>query len=202
MSNTGAGSAGWRVGLVILLLITSTPVRPIGQSVTVKVVEGALQVQAPESSFGFIEGAALERLHDGRSLRVDVEFFVLAEPRGVVVAERRQSFNLSYDLWEERFAVSRIGTPPQSISHLSAAAAETWCLEQLGVPLAALTGLAPDAPFWVRLAYRIQDPDPAPDSEDDARFTLRSLINMLSQRGKDAEPANSVEAGPFRLPGH
>ena len=184
----------------MLLLIASSPVHPDGQSVTVRVGGDALHVQAPMSSFGFIEGSALKRLQDGRALRVDFELTVLAEPGARAVTERRQSFNLSYDLWEERFAVSLIGGPSRSISHLTSTAAEAWCLEQLTVPVAALGRLGRDAPFWIRLAYRVQDPDPAPDSEDRARFTLRSLIDVLSQRGQDAEPANSVQAGPFRLP--
>ncbi len=198
MSGAATRSTRWRVGLVTLLLIASYTVRPFAQSVTVNVVGDALHVRAP--GFGFIEGAALDRLKDGRSLRVDFELTVLAEPRGPAVTEHRQSFNLSYDLWEERFAVTRIGAPPRSISHLTSTDAEAWCLEHLMLPVAALGRLGRNVPFWIRLAYRVQDPDPAPGSDDGARFTLRSLIDMLSRRGQDDELGDSVEAGPFRLP--
>ena len=199
----GMGQVPYNQTLVVLLLIASSTVRPSGQSVTVYVAGDALHVRAPGSGFGFgfIQGAALERLQDGRALRVDFELAVLAEPGAEAVAERRQSFNLSYDLWEERFAVSLIGGPPRSISHLTARAAEAWCLEQLMVPVAALGRLGRDAPLWIRLAYRVQDPDPAADPDDGARFTLWTLIDLLSRRGQDDTVGDSVEAGPFRLPG-
>ena len=166
---------------------------------TVRVVGDLLHVQAPRSSFRFIEGSALERLQDGRAVRVDLELAVLPEPGARAVTERRQSFNLSYDLWEEQFAVSLIGGPSRSISHLTSADAEAWCLEQLTVPIAALGRLGRDAPLWIRLAYRVQDPDPAPDSSESARFSLRSLIDILSRRDRADAVGDSVEAGPFRL---
>ena len=194
------GHAPHNHALVALLLIASSTVQPSGQSVTVHVVGDALHVRAPGSSFGFIEGAALEHLRDGRALRVDLELAVLRELGAEAVTERRQSFNLSYDLWEERFAVSLIGGPRRSISHLTARDAEAWCLEQLTVPVAALGRLGRDAPLWIRLAYRVQDLEPAADP-DGARFTLRSLIDLLSRRGQDDAVGDSIEAGPFRLPG-
>ncbi len=187
--------------LVVLLLIASSTVRPNGQSVTVHVVGDALHIRAPGSGFGFIQGAALERLRDGRALRVDFELTVLPEPGAEALAERRQSFNLSYDLWEERFAVSLIGDPPRSVSHLSVRDAEAWCLEQLTVPVDALGRLGRDVPFWIRLAYRVQNPEPSADSDDDTGFTLLTLIDWLGRRGQDGAVGESVEAGPFRLPG-
>ena len=187
--------------LVVLLLIASSTVRPSGQAVTVHVVGDALHVRAPGSGsgFSFIQGAALERLRDGRALRVELELAVLREPGAEAVTERRQSFNLSYDLWEERFAVSLIDGPRRSISHLTSTDAEAWCLEQLTVPVAALGRLGRDGPLWIRLTYRVPDPDPAPDP-DGARFTLRSLIDLLSRRDQDDTVGDSVEAGPFWLP--
>ena len=196
------GHVPYNQTLVVILLIASSTVRPSGQSVTVHVVGDALHVRAPGSGFGFgfIQGAALERLQDGRALRVDFELAVLAEPGAEAVAERRQSFNLSYDLWEERFAVSLIGGPQRSISHLTASGAEAWCLEQLTVPVAALGRLGRDGPLWIRLEYRVPDPDPAPDAEDGARFTLRTLVDLFSRRGQNDTVGDSVEAGPFWLP--
>ena len=187
--------------LVVLLVVASATVRPSGQSVTVHVEGDALHVRAPAAGFRVIEGAALERLRDGRAVRVDVELAALDGPGAEPVAERRQSCNLSYDLWEERFAVSLIGGPQRSISHLTAREAEAWCLEQLAVPLTALGRLGRDTPLWIRLAYRVQDPDPAADPDDGGRFSLRTLIDLLSRRDQDDAIGDSAEAGPFWLPG-
>ena len=64
-------------------------------------------------------------------MRVDFELTVLSQPEGPIVKREVQGFTLSFDLWEERFAVSRAGSPPRSISHLRANDAENWCLENL-----------------------------------------------------------------------
>ena len=167
---------------------------------TVQVVDEALRILAPGASFELIEGEALERLQEGRAVRFDLELAVLAESGNAMVAERRQSVNVSYDLWEERFAVSLVGTEPRSISHLTAEAAEAWCLEQLTVPLAALGSVGRDTPFWIRLAFRVENREPAEGVDDGGRLSLRSLIDVLSRRGQDDELRDSVEAGPFYLP--
>ena len=54
------------------------------------------------------------------------------------------------------------GCRSQSVSHLTLAAAETWCLEQLTLPLNALGPLGRDLPFWIRLEYRILDGEARP----------------------------------------
>ena len=62
----------------------------------------------------------------------------------------------------------------QSVSHLTLAAAEAWCLEQLAIPLSALGALGRDLPFWVRLEYRILDGDGASDPRTPATRCRRS----------------------------
>ena len=181
----------------MLLLLGAAAADPSTQSVTIKTAAGALQVQAP--GFGFIEGAVVDRLRDGRSVRVELDLVVLEQPRGTTVAQTRQSYALSYDLWEERFAVTRIGTPPRSILHRNAKNAETWCLEQLTVPLNALGRVGRDTPFWIRLAYRVRDEAAVADANGDEGLTLAALIDRLSRRREQAQTERTVEAGPFRL---
>ena len=183
--------------LVTIVLVAAAAADPSTQSVTIKIAAGALQVQAP--GFAFIQGAVAERLRDGRSVRVDVDLVVLEQPKGAVVAQTRQSYALSFDLWEERFAVTLIGTPSRSISHRSARNAEAWCLEHLTLPLTALGRLGRDTPFWIRLAYRVQDATAAAGANSDEGLTLAALIDRLSRRREQAETERSVEAGPFRL---
>ena len=172
-------------------------VRVSAQGLTVKTVGDAVHVEA--RGFGFIEGEALDRLKNGRSVRFDFELTVLAKPGGPAVTESRQSFGLSYDLWEERFAVTQIGTSSRSTSHLSLRLAEAWCLERLTLPVSAFGRLGRDAPFWVRLVYRVPDRDRTTVANDDTGFTLRSLIDRLSRRRPADDVTHSVEAGPFRL---
>ena len=106
---------------------------------------------------------------------------------------------MSYDLWEERFAVTTVEARPQSVSHLALTAAEAWCVDQLTIPLAALGVLGRDQPFWIRLEYRIVEGDGAAD-ELDSGYTLQALIDVLSRRRKTEASPHALEAGPFRTP--
>ena len=98
------------------------------------------------------------------------------QPRGAVVAQARQSFNLSFDLWEERFAVTRVGTPPRSVSHLRSREAEAWCLEHLTVPRADLGRLgARDRRSGSGSSTRCRLSHPCQTRRNDDTFTLRQI---------------------------
>jgi hypothetical protein len=171
---------------VIELWAQAMTVNKVGENVTVK---------AP--GIGFIKGDALGRLKDGREVRVDLELDVLPGPGGTTAAETRQTFVLSYDLWEERFAVTQVTTPPRSITYLTASGAESWCVEQLAIPVSALGHLGRD-PFWARLGYRV-DAEGASTADASADFSLRGLIDALSRKRKADASAHWIEAGPFRI---
>ena len=183
--------------LAVLTLLAWAAANLGAQAVTVNRVADAVAVQAP--TFTFIKGEPLVRLKDGRSVRVELDLAVLPRLGDAAAARSRQLFVLSYDLWEERFAVTLAGPPSKSVAYLTSTGAEAWCLGQLTVPVAALGSLGRDAPFWVRLEYRILDGDPPPDRKDDAAFTLKGLIDALSSRRQAAAWTHTIEAGPFRL---
>lgn len=189
-----------RVSMVCVAVLVMARVLT-AQATTVSVVGETLRVRAP--AFGFIDGQVLDQLRDGRSVRVEIDLRVFARAGGPTVAEARETFVLSFDLWEERFAVTRAGTPARSISHLTARAAEAWCLDQLVVPLAGigrLGRLGRDAPLWIRLEYRVQNPSSVAMPNDDG-ITIRRIIDALSRKRPDAEPRRAIEAGPLRITG-
>ena len=179
-----------------LAFIGSLVVPLEAQTVTIKRTGDALGVHAP--GLGFLKGETLARLKDGRGVRVDLELSVLPGPGGDAAARGRRTFVLSYDLWEERFAVTMAGSPPRSSSYLTAAAAEAWCVEHLTIPVIEL-GRVREAAFWIKLEYRVLDGDAAPDRDDGAGLTLRGLIDSLSRKTKAGALTYAIEAGPFRL---
>jgi len=185
------------ITLVALTFLAWAAANLAAQAVTVSRVADAVAVKAP--GFTFIKGEPLVRLKEGRSVRADLDLSVLPKPGDPAAAHSRQTFVLSYDLWEERFAVALVGSTPKSAAYLTSAAAEGWCLEQLTVPAAALGKLGRDLPFWIRLEYRILGRDNPGSADDDPGFTLRGLIDALSSRRKATEWTHSIEAGPFRL---
>jgi hypothetical protein len=181
---------------VVLLVLLAWPAPSPAQGVTVDTAGDLLKIRAP--GFSFLKGDPLARLKDGRSVRVELAAMVLPRPGSSPAAAARRIFAVSYDLWEERFAVTAVDGR-LSVSHLALAAAEGWCVEQLAIPLNALGALGRDAPFWLRLEYRILDPDAAADPPDSG-YTLQALIDALSRRRKSEPSPHAVEAGPFRRP--
>jgi len=185
-----------QAALALLVLLASPVAQVSAQAVSVDTSGDGLRIRAP--SFSFLQGDPLARLKDGRSVRVELSAMVLSAPGKSPSATARRTFALSYDLWEERFAVTAVDARSQSVSHLMLAAAEAWCVEQLTIPLKALGALGRDVPFWIRLEYRILDGDtPAP--AEDAGYTLQALIDALSRRRKTESSPRALEAGPFRL---
>lgn len=180
-----------------MFLMAMSTVELLAQSITVHRAGEALALRAP--TFTFIKGEPLVRLKDGRALRADLELSVLPGPGGVAAAQARQVFVLSYDLWEERFAVTHVGASSRSVANRTAGEVEAWCLERLTVPITSLGSLANDRPFWIRLASRVLDGDSVSGGGDAEGFTLRALIDALSRRRKDNVWTHTVEAGPFRL---
>ena len=115
-----------RAAVVLLALLVWPAVRSSAQTVTVNTVGEAVKIRAP--GFSFLKGDPLTRLKDGRSVRVELAAMVLPAPGKSPAATTRRIFALSYDLWEERFAVTTVEARSQSASHLMMAAAEAWCV--------------------------------------------------------------------------
>jgi hypothetical protein len=182
--------------VLIALGCAGLPRALAAQSLTVRAAGDMLQVRG--SGLRLIEGVVADHLKDGRSVRVDFEMSILDKAQGAAATQNRQSFTLSFDLWEQRYAVTRLGAAPRSISHLRARDAEAWCLENLSIPLTALGRFARDLPFWVRVEYRAQD-QPSPAPEPGPLFALSTLIDALSRRSAEAALGRSFESGPFRI---
>jgi hypothetical protein len=191
-------SSRWCAGL--LIVFATSPSSPVfAQTVTVNVADGALRVHAPATGIGIIKGETLNRLKNGRSVRFDLELSVLPRSGGSPAVQSRQTFVLSYDLWEERFAVTQSGSPPRSVSHLSQSDAEAWCIQRVTVQTAGLGPLGRDLPIWIRLEYRVHDDERPSTADPDAGYSLRGLIERLSRRTAADALTGLIEAGPFRI---
>jgi hypothetical protein len=132
-----------------------------------------LRVSAP--NFKFLRDRSLQRLRDGASVAFVAQLTVSGSPTYVIPDARSVArFAVSYDIWEERFSVTRItDRPDQKLtkSHQLAPAAESWCLESLVINRAELPA---DRPFYLRLDLRVEDP------RDQAGVIGESGINIVS----------------------
>lgn len=186
---------GARLALVIVAMVAWPAAVRSSQPPTVATAAGVVHVHAP--AFHFLDGEAVARLKDGQLVRIELELAVLAGPGAAASAQHRRTFVLSYDLWEERFAVALPGAPRRAVSHLTAAAAEAWCIQQLQVPVTAMGTLGREVPFWIRLDARVIDGAAA--TRDDQGLTLQRLIELLSRKRKTDDVSHTIEAGPFRI---
>ncbi len=176
------------VSLTFVLVVTVG----VAQSVSARIDGDRLRITAPRVHF--LVGEALNRLHDGATVKYEFQLTARAERNGRTLVRSMEQFAVSYDLWEEKFAVTKLGSSPRSISHLSSAAAEAWCVDNISIP----TAVIPPT-FWVQLDYRAENAAASADPSDNSGFTLTGLIDIFSRRTRSEQVHGSEEIGPLRL---
>jgi len=179
---------------IFAICLTALAATLAAQSVAVRVERDQLHIAAPR--LRFLAGDALTRLRDGATVQYEFQLTARTERNGRVVARTLEKFAVSYDLWEEKFAVTKLGASPRTVTHLSAAAAETWCLDNTSIPIAALSG---SQPLWIRLDYQAVTATSSEDAQENSVFTLTGLIDIFSRRARSDQLRGFEEAGPVRL---
>jgi hypothetical protein len=153
-----------------------------------------LRVAAPE--LRFLAGRPLDRLKDGASVVFLTQLTLTTDNFTTVLRRAPERFVFSYDLWEEKFSVTKLGPGQRTASHLSASAAETWCLDNLAI---SATGLTADRPFWLRFELRAAEPKDEAAVMGEQGINLTRLIEIFSRRPRDQQPHWTMDAGPLRL---
>jgi len=158
-----------------------------------------LRVSLPHVDF--LKGKPLERLKDGASVAFIGQVTITTSPASLTpVARAVARFALSYDIWEERFSVTKIGNSPESkhtASHLSAQQTETWCLENLGIDRSLIPT---DRDFYVQLDLRAEDPkDELAGIIGEPGINLTRLIEMFGRPPRSPQERWLFSSGPVRL---
>jgi hypothetical protein len=156
-------------------------------------VGGEIHVTAP--TLHFLTGKSLSRLHDGAAVPFDFQLTIVAAgSKNNVVARALERFTISYDVWEEKFSVVRERDFRRSGMRLSAASAESWCLDNI-VILASL--LPAGQQFSARLEIRSAEAkEPLAASSG---INLATLIEIFSRPSRPQQDRWSVESAPFQL---
>jgi hypothetical protein len=151
-----------------------------------------IKISAPR--LRFVAGPPLERLQNGAPVPFAIQLSISTDRWRSTLSRDIERFVLSYDLWEEKFSVIRLGNPRRGVSNLGARAAEAWCVDEMSLAAAGLK----DQRFWVRLEVRNEDrSQSAGDAEGP---TLAHLIELFSRRGRsDQQSRWQFDAGPLRL---
>ncbi|HSW51003.1 MAG TPA: hypothetical protein VLH09_12555 [Bryobacteraceae bacterium] len=180
----------WWAAAVLLAAAAGLDAQPL----QVRAEPGRIRVSPSKPQF--LEGRVLERLHNGATVVFALQLALLTGSRGATLARVSGRFALSYDIWEEKYAVTRLADSRKSISHVSAAEAEAWCLDSLILTDA---GLSPDSAFWIRLEVLWEQPEEVPAPGEEAGVTLARLVDLFSRSQGSGETSRRAEAGPFRL---
>lgn len=180
-----------RAGIALVLLRLCL----FAQDLVFKPAGDQIHVAAPK--LHFLTGRTLDRLQSGNSAPFDFQLSILAESKTDALRRSFERFVISYDLWEERFSVARMRSRQSQVSHLSSAAAEAWCIDNMAF---STSGLPPDQPLWVRLEVRVPDPKESAPLINDSGISLAVLVDLFSRASKTHQPQYwRAEAGPIRL---
>jgi hypothetical protein len=153
-----------------------------------------LHVAAPQ--LHFLAGKPLERLKDGASVVFLTQLTLTTDSFNSILRRTPERFVFSYDLWEEKFSVTKLGPGQRTITHLSATAAEAWCLDNVAI---SASSLPTDQPSWLRFELRAADPKDEAAVIGEPGINLTRLIEIFSRRPRDQQPQWTAEAGPLRL---
>jgi hypothetical protein len=192
---SGAAMQIRRTCLVLTCLGLASALCVTGQNLLLRSSDNQVRLSAP--SFHFINGKALERLKNGLTVPFDIHVSVYGDnSKSVILWKDFERFTLSYDLWEERFSVTRLRSQRSSASHLTAQQAEAWCLDRFAIPQ---QGLPTDRAIHFRVDVFAREPR-SETAQADEPLSLGTLIDLLSRPARTQHLAHSrVESGPVRI---
>jgi hypothetical protein len=168
------------------------------QDLPVRLDGDYLRISLPKVDF--LRGKPMDRLKDGATVAFVGQLTMSTSPNSLTpIARAVARFALSYDIWEERFSVTRIGQSPdsrRSASHLSAQAAENWCLDNLVIDRSQIPA---DKQFYVQLDLRAEDPRDELGIIGDPGINLTHLIELFGRAPRSAQPRWLLTSAPMRL---
>jgi hypothetical protein len=184
-----------RILQFVSIAVSAACLGVLAQDLVLRRAGDELRVAAPR--LHFLTGKPLERMRNGAAVTYDMQVTILPDNRQVILRRGFERFVISYDLWEEKFSVTRVRSARATAAHLTAEAAEAWCLDHIAVPA---TGLSTDRPVYVRLDVRAVEQKDLRRYEDEDTLSLGRLIDLFSRAGTPP-PGTSwrAEAGPIQL---
>ena len=158
-----------------------------------------LHISAP--NFHFLKGKPLERLKDGATVAFLGQLSLSTDANVTFATRVITRFAMSYDIWEERFSITRFGTArneplTRTASHLSSEAAELWCLDHITVDASAVPS---GRPFWVRFELRAEDGHENTQVIGEPGINITRLIEIFSRPARAQQQHWQLDAGPLRL---
>ena len=153
-----------------------------------------LHVAAP--GLHFLSGRPLGRLKDADTVTFLSQLTLFSDPFATVVKRAPERVVVSYDLWEERFAVTILSASKRTRSGLTLAQAEAWTIDNLVI---GSLGVPPDRPFWLRFELRTATQKELSRVVGETGISLGGLVEFFSRKPTSDDPYWTRSAGPLRL---
>lgn len=183
------------IGRMLPMLLAALLYPAFGEGQSLKPYVEGDQLHLRGSNMKLLSSEAKQQLRNGATVTYAFRVSVMGARNG----DARGSFTyhcvFSFDLWEEKYKVSRREPGYRSAANLTQAAAEQLCLESL---LVSVSILPTDRPFWITLVYEMEDRRSS-DNPESSTSIPGKLVDIFSRRTKDSLPIDIVESGPFRL---
>jgi hypothetical protein len=151
----------------------------------------------------FIEKKPLELLHNAAAVPFNFNVTVWSGNKNHILARNYDQFVISYDIWDETYAILKTQSPRMEKKHLTRAAAEAWCIERMTMDL---PGVNPNEPLWVRLEIRAEDGKDgslfgrgARGSVNESGISLSGLIDLFSRPPQQQSHWGPYDTGPVTL---
>jgi hypothetical protein len=144
----------------------------------------------------FLTGKPLERLHNTDTVVFLSQITVYSDAYYTVFRRLPERVIVSWDLWEEKFAVAIPGPAARSRSHLAAAEAEAWVIDNLAI---SALGMDPSRQFWLKFELHTADRRDVSKLLGDSGISVSGLIEMLTRERGLEESYFTRTAGPLRL---
>lgn len=164
------------------------------RSLGVEIEKNSLVLSAGQ--LHFLTDKELEKLHNGLTVTLILEVTVAEENTSKPRYRKQERFAFSFDLWEEKYSVYLSPPSGRFISHISAEAAEKWCLENMPVPLDIVSDRNA---FMVQLEGFIEEDQEENNREESSGLSLESLIEFFSLKKDEQISHWKVSTNLLRL---
>lgn len=164
------------------------------ESLRVRADGAFLRVAAPHLQF--LSGRPLQRLRNGATVIFLFQLSMSTDRFSTVAHRSFERFAFSYDLWEEKFAVTRLGAARLATSHLDSEHAQAWCLSQVTLPS---DGVSREQPLWMRMEVRVDEAKFSPLVFSSPPLSLNRLIEIFSRPASSGQERWTAEAGPLKI---
>ncbi|MEP6962342.1 MAG: hypothetical protein ABI995_09690 [Acidobacteriota bacterium] len=183
----------------MLAFMSGVATAMLAEELILRVQGNRLDFSAPR--LHYVTDGPGKRLKNAESVGYDFNVTLALNTRTNVIAQYPARFVISYDLFEEKYSVTKTTPNRKSAAHMTVAQVEAWCVQEMSVT--DLSRIPVNQPFWARLEIRAEDETETRlfgrGNITDTGISLNSLIERFSRLPRGTQQPWVVENGPVTL---